>query len=392
MKTAYFEASSGIAGDMTVAALLDAGGLDVSDLRHALAALPVDGYSVDASRVGVAGVPALHFHVALEHARQPHRHWSDISRMLDDARGAGISAGTHERAMAIFERLARAEAEVHRVDIDHVHFHEVGAVDSIVDIVGAAWCLDALAVEACFVGSIAAGSGYVDTEHGRLPVPAPATAVLLRGFDVILGDGRGELVTPTGAAILAAMARPFRPIFQLRASGAGAGTRRLEDRPNVLRVFLGEADERSEESLVMLEAEIDDMTPAALAHACEALRAQGARDVTLLPVQMKKGRLGMRLAVLCDLALMDALARQILTATSTLGIRYRAVPRQIVPRRIDIVETEYGPIAVKIAVRPDGSETAEPEFEDVARASLHMRATFADVRAAALAAARRGRG
>ncbi|HYC54482.1 MAG TPA: nickel pincer cofactor biosynthesis protein LarC [Candidatus Binatia bacterium] len=389
MKTAFFEAASGIAGDMTVAALLDAGRIDVADLGRALSALPVSGYALEARRVEVSGVPALHFLVQVEHAHhQPHRHWSDIRRMLDQARARGISAGTHERAMTIFETLARAEAEVHQVDVDHVHFHEVGAVDSIVDIVGAAWCLDVLNTEACFVGSIATGSGYVVTEHGRLPVPAPATALLLRGFDVVLGDGKGELVTPTGAAILAAMARPLRPSFRLDRSGAGAGTKRLEDRPNILRVFLGDAEERSDESLVLLEADIDDMTPAALSHACETLRGLGARDVTVTATQMKKGRLGMRLGVLCDLGLLDALARAMLMESSTLGVRYRTVARHVLTRRIEVVQTAMGQIAVKIGVRPDGSETAEPEFEDVSRTATASGKPFAEVRAAALAALR----
>ena len=210
MNIAHFEAGSGIAGDMTVAALLDAGrgrGLSLDALRDALATVPLGHYGIDASPVEVDGVPALHFRVAIDHHHHHHhRHWSDIRRMLGEARAAGLPEGAFDRAMAIFEVLARAEAEVHQVDVDHVHFHEVGAVDSIVDIVGAAWCLDRLGIDACTVAPFPTGSGFVDTEHGRLAVPAPATALLIRGFDVKMGDGEGELVTPTGAAILAAMA------------------------------------------------------------------------------------------------------------------------------------------------------------------------------------------
>ena len=391
MKIAHFEAGSGIAGDMTVAALLDAGrsrGLTLDGLRTALATVPLGHYAIDATPVEVDGTPALHFRVSIEHHHHHHhRHWSDIRAMLGEARRAGLPEGTHERAVAIFEVLARAEAEVHQVDVDHVHFHEVGAVDSIVDIVGAAWCLDRLGIDACTVAPFPTGSGFVDTEHGRLAVPAPATALLIRGFDVKMGDGEGELVTPTGAAILAAMARPLRPRMRVEASGGGAGTKRLRDRPNVLRVFLGSVDDESDAELVLLETDLDDMTPAALAFACERLRDAGARDVSVQPLQMKKGRLAMRLSVLGDWTLLEELSTAVLVHTSSIGLRYRAVGRHVLPRRIDVVETKYGRIRVKFVVRPDGSETAEPEFDDVSAAAVATGATFGDVRAAALAAA-----
>lgn len=390
MRIAHFEAGSGIAGDMTVAALLDAGsarGLSVAALREALAALPLAHYAVDATRVEVDGVPALHFRVSIEHdAHHHHRHWSDIRAMLEEGRRRGLSEGAFARAVAIFEVLARAEAEVHGVEVDDVHFHEVGAVDSIVDIVAAAWCLDRLGIDRCTVGRLPTGSGHVMTEHGRLPVPAPATALLLRGFDLRVGDGEGELVTPTGAAILAATAKSFVPSMALEASGAGAGTRRLADRPNVLRVFLGTADDVSDANLVAIEADIDDMTPAALAEACERLRAGGARDVSVLPLQMKKNRLGMRLSVLADAGLLETLSAAVLQHTSSIGVRYHAVGRSVLARRIDLVETASGPIRVKVVARPDGAETAEPEFEDVARVAAASGRAFADVRAGALAA------
>ena len=390
MRIAHFEAGSGIAGDMTVAALLDAGasrGLTLDGLREALAALPLGHYAIDARRVEVGGMPALHFRVAIEHAAHDHhRHWSDIREMLEEGRRRGLAEGAFSRAVAIFEVLARAEAEVHGVDVDHVHFHEVGAVDSIVDIVAAAWCLDRLGIDRCTVSTLPTGSGHVDTEHGRLGVPAPATALLLRGFEVRAGDGEGELVTPTGAAILAAMARSMRPVMTIEATGSGAGTRRLADRPNVLRVFLGTADDASDDNLVLLEADIDDMTPTALAAACERIRADGARDVSVLPLQMKKNRLGMRLSVLADPALLEKLSAAVLLHTTSIGVRYRSVQRSLLARRIEVVETASGAIRVKVVVRPDGSETAEPEFEDVARVAVAAGRPFADVRAEALAA------
>lgn len=389
MKIAHFEAGSGIAGDMTVAALLSAGaprGVTIPALRDALATLPLAHYSIDAQPVEVGGVPALHFGVTIDHAAHDHhRHWSDIRAMLEEGHRRGFPSGAFERATAIFEVLARAEAEVHEVDVDHVHFHEVGAVDSIVDIAATAWCLDRLGIDACTVSVLPTGSGYVNTEHGRLPVPAPATALLLRGFDVKMGDGDGELVTPTGAAILAAMAKPMRPLLRIDGSGTGAGTRRLADRPNVLRVFLGTAEETSEAELVLIEADLDDMTPAALSAACELLRAQGARDVSVLPLQMKKNRLAMRLTVLAEISQYEKLSALVLLHTSSIGVRYRAVMRNVLPRRIDLVETSGGSVRIKIVARPDGSETAEPEFDDVARVALATGRVFADVRAQALA-------
>ena len=389
MKIAHFEAASGIAGDMTVAALLSAGqggGVSVAALREALSTVPLGHYRVDATEVEVGGIRALHFDVEIEHtAHSHHRHWSNIRAMLEEGHRRGLADGAFSRAVSIFEVLARAEAEVHAVGVDEVHFHEVGAVDSIVDIVASAWCLDRLGIDQCTVSTIPTGSGFVQTEHGRLAIPAPATALLLKGFEVRLGDGEGELVTPTGAAILAALAKPLTPSMTLEALGCGAGTMRLADRPNVLRVFIGTAEDSSDDSLVLLESDIDDMAPAALAHACERIRADGARDVSVLPLQMKKGRLGMRLSVLCDYRLLETLSAAVMLHTSSIGVRYRAVGRSVLVRRTEVVETELGPIRVKIAVRPDGCETAEPEFADVARAAIKSGKPLADVRAAALA-------
>jgi len=393
MKIAYFDAPSGMSGDMTVGALLDAGGrrLSLERLRSALALLPVHGFTVSLERVEVDGVPAASFKVAIERHGHEHRDWKHIRSMIEHARERGLVPGTVERSIAIFTALAVAEAKVHDVAPDDVHFHEVGAVDSIVDIVSTAWCLDELAIEACFVGPVPSGSGTVDTEHGRLPVPAPATVELLRGFHVVAGDGEGELVTPTGAAILRAMAKPMRPSFRLEASGAGAGTRRLRDRANVLRVLIGECDAHSDEQLALIEADIDDMTPAALAYVAERLRASGARDVTLAPLTMKKGRAASRLTVLCDLGDLQRLADCVLAESTTIGLRYRVCDRIVLPRAIEIVDTEVGPIAVKVVTRPGGEPTAEPELEDVARAAMSRRKPLAEVRAAALMAWNRKR-
>jgi len=393
MRIAYFDAGSGISGDMTVGALLDAGGprIDVAALSQALSALNVAGYRLLYERVRVGPLDAASFDVAVDahlagHSHH-HRDWGTIRRLIEAAAERGLATGVVERALSIFGELANAEAAVHGVPAETVHFHEVGAVDAIVDIVGTAWCVEELGIEKCFVGPLPGGKpGYVTCEHGRLPVPAPATVRLLEGFPVVVGDGEGELVTPTGAAIVRALAKPLRPLMTIERIGMGAGKRRWTDRPNVLRVFLGECEDGTDEQVVVLECDIDDMTPAALAFAAERLREAGAIDVTLLPLQMKKSRPGFRVTVLSAVERIDELARALLAETTSIGVRYRAMGRWVLPRRIEPVTTEFGTIAVKIVVRPSGEESAEPEFEDVARVALARGISFATVRDAALAA------
>jgi uncharacterized protein (TIGR00299 family) protein len=398
---------------MTIGALLDAGApkIGLPRLQEALGMLRVGGYRLRYERVRVGALAAGSFDVLLEHgsghdpghtpshhvAHGPHRTWPAIRSLIEGAGERGLGAGVVERALAVFRALAEAEAAAHGIAVEDVHFHEVGAVDAIVDIVGAAWCLDELGVERCFVGPLPGGrSGYVQTEHGPLPIPAPATVRLLEGFDVIPNDGEGELVTPTGAAILRALARPIRPMMTLVASGTGAGTKRWSDRPNVLRVFLGEASPDTDREIVVLETDLDDTTPAALGFAADRLRAAGAIDVTVTPVDMKKGRSGFRLTVLTDPTNMEMFARIVLEETTSIGVRFRSMGRFVLPRRIELVTTTYGTMAVKVAVRPSGRETAEPEFDDVARAALASGDSFAAVRHATLAAwelrSRRGAG
>ncbi|RMD81557.1 MAG: nickel pincer cofactor biosynthesis protein LarC [Candidatus Dadabacteria bacterium] len=386
VKIAYFDAAAGISGDMTVAALLDAGrnrGIDAARLGRDLALLGIEGFHVSCAPRRVAGIEALSFQVVVDNPRaaQP-RSWREIRSLLDESRARGLAAGVVDRSVRVFEVLAEAEARVHGVSPADVHFHEVGAIDSIVDVVAASWCLEMLGIERCYVGPLPLGSGTVATAHGRLPVPAPATVLLLEGFDVV-PEGDGETVTPTGAAILKALAYPGRPPFRLETSGTGAGSHASGERPNVLRVLVGEAGVDPDREVFAVEADIDDMTPEAMAFACERIREQGALDVSVAPVQMKKSRLGMRLTVLCKPQDLDRIARAVLTHTSSIGVRYRWCGRIVLARRIEVVRTEFGDIALKVVCRPDGSETAEPEFDDVARAALDHGVSFACVRAAA---------
>jgi uncharacterized protein (TIGR00299 family) protein len=376
---------------MTIGALLDAGGpdIDVAKLSQALSLLGVHGYRLTNERVRIGPFHAASFDVVIDaHAgghHPPHRDWGSIRGLIEKAGGRGLGPRVVERALSIFGELAAAEAAVHGVSIETVHFHEVGAVDAICDIVGTAWGLDELGIERCFVGPLPGGkSGYVTSEHGRLPIPAPATVRLLEGFPVLIGDGEGELVTPTGAAILRGLAKPLRPMMSIERVGVGAGKKRWTDRPNVLRVFVGDCEDDTDQEIVVMETDIDDMTPAALSFAAEQLRKTGAIDVTLLPLQMKKGRPGFRLTVLSSVEHVDELARKILSETTSIGVRFRTMGRVVLPRRIEPVMTVYGSIAVKIVVRPSGEESAEPEFEDVARAALAGRVSYRTVRDAAL--------
>lgn len=385
-KILYFDAFSGASGDMVVGALLGAGAGSIDGLREALRGLPVGGYSVDFRPVDVGSIRAGHFSVEVDEASQKARDWAAIRSMLEAARGGALSAPVAGRALEIFARLAEAEARVHGTTVDHVHFHEVGAVDSIIDIVAAAWCLEALAVDECYCGPLPGGSGFVETSHGRLPVPAPATAELLRGLEVLVGDGEGELVTPTGAAILATVAIPMRPGLLLRRVGLGAGTRRLSDRPNLLRVLVGEGESTADREIVEILADIDDMTPEQMAHAADRIRAVGALDVAVSPTVMKRGRLGMSVRVLGEVASARVLAEALLRETSTIGVRYRAMRRDVLPRRAGVVSTVYGDLAVKIVEASDGRERVTVEFADAARVADAAGVAITEVYAAVEAA------
>ncbi len=382
MRVLYFDAFAGVSGDMTVGALLDLG-LDLEHLRAELAGLPVHGYTLRAEPRLVHGIRAMKFDVDLAHAHghgshapaghgqghHAHRAWAEIRAMLE---GSGLAPAVKERALAIFARLAEAEGAVHGVAAEAVTFHEVGAVDSIVDIVGTAIGLVALGVERVHVSPLPLGSGLVHAQHGVIPVPGPATAALLRGFATRIGDGAGELVTPTGAAIVAALADPDAPVPPLRieAVGYGAGTRTLPDRPNLLRLLLGRAAAQpAADELVELAATIDDANPELYAHALEAVCAAGARDAWLVPAQMKKQRPGVVLHALADAAAREAVAGAILRETTAIGVRCHAVQRTVLPREVISVETPWGAVRVKIATAPDGTRNLAPEYEDCRRAA-----------------------
>ena len=363
MKIAYFDAFSGISGDMVIGALLDLG-LSLDVLKTEYSKLPLDGYTLRQSERFHSGIRAVKFDVEVT-GKQHERSFRSIADMLA---ASPLSEPVKTAALNIFTRLAEAEAHVHNTSVADVHFHEVGAVDSILDIVGAAIGFDALGIQAIYVSPLPMGSGFVSSRHGILPVPGPATAELVKGLPVRFEDGQSELVTPTGAAILAAVAQPEPPLFSITQVGYGAGARTLSDRPNVLRVCLGHpVSAVRHEQLLVLETNIDDLNPEWYEYVMERLFAAGARDVFLSAVQMKKNRPGILLRVLCDPQDQGRLSAIIFNETSTLGIRSYPVDRLALRREQKEVRTPYGPVRVKIAHQPNGQVNCAPEYDDCKR-------------------------
>jgi pyridinium-3,5-bisthiocarboxylic acid mononucleotide nickel chelatase len=387
MKTAYFDAFSGLSGDMIVGAMLDAGA-SFDALKEAIASLELRGYSLSTRRKSVSGIEALKFEVEVSES-QPERRLHEIRTMIEKAE---LTSRTQQGAVHIFEALAEAEAKVHRTTPEEVHFHEVGAVDSIIDIVGAAWGMEQLAIDNLIVSPLPMGTGMARSRHGIIPVPAPATAELLAGFPVRLNDGMGEMVTPTGAAVLRAFARPAPGTlpFRIERIGYGAGTKDFSDRPNVLRLMLGsEVDAFETDQMIEISANIDDLNPQVYDHLSGRLFEAGARDVTITPTIMKKGRPGVILAVLAEAASRERLAQLIFAETSTIGLRSKPVDRLKLPRRSLTVETRYGPIRVKVSGAGGHPDTVTPEYDDCHRAALEHRVPLRTVMEEARTAADR---
>lgn len=367
MRVLYFDCFAGIAGDMTIAALLDLG-LPLEHLRQELGklGLPLSTYTLTTESVKRKGIAATHFTVLVAED-PPHRHYSDIVALI---RQSALAPPVKDKALSIFLRLAEAEAKVHGMAVADVHFHEVGAVDSIVDIVGVAIGLEYFAIEALHVSPLPMGSGYVDTAHGKLPVPAPATAELLRGLPVHGETGPGERVTPTGAAIVAALGSAFgnTPAMEVTAIGYGAGSRDFDDLPNVLRLVLGETDQRRQkDEIFVLETHIDDMNPEVLGFLMDRLFQSGALDVTFSPLQMKKNRPGTRVTVITAMGKRDELVRLILAESTAIGLRYYPVERVTLFRSIEERQTTLGPVKVKVVTGQDHVRRVVPEFEECRR-------------------------
>lgn len=375
MKIAYFDCFSGVSGDMALGALL-ACGADEAAFRSALAGLAVPGYDLKIERVTRGGLAATDVDVALREHEQGHgRHLSDIAALLEHST---LSDGVRRKALAVFERLADAEAKIHGATRDEIHFHEVGAVDAIVDIVGVCLLLQMLGVERVALSALPCGHGTITCAHGVLPVPAPATLELLAGFPVYPIDIRGELVTPTGAALLTTLAGPHSagpmPAMRVLTSGFGAGKKQFDpNRPNLLRVVLGETEEstdRTPQTIAVLETNVDDQNPEGFDLLMERLLAAGALDVFFAPIQMKKNRPATLVTALCPLEKTEDLADLLFRESGTFGIRVREQKRLTLTRSWETVATEYGPIQVKVGTWQGEEMTASPEYEDCKQAAL----------------------
>jgi uncharacterized protein (TIGR00299 family) protein len=346
---------------MSVGALLDLGvPLEHVQAELAKVQLPSDSYALSISRTERQHVAALKFDVAV-HDHHTHRQYAGIDAMIA---GSRLSETTKETARKIFRVLAEAEAKVHGVPLAEVHFHEVGAVDSIVDIVATAVCLEYLGVERIYVSALPLGSGFVETAHGTLPVPAPATAELLRGLKVHTRCGAGERVTPTGAAIVAALASGCgdMPDMMVEQIGSGAGSKEFPDGPNILRAFLGTGDGCSVDEVIEACCNLDDVSPEIVGYTAEILLERGALDVWLTPVQMKKGRPGVILSFLCVPAELEQLTGLLMAETGTLGVRYDLRRRTVLNRRVETRDTQFGPVRFKV-----GEYGEKPEFDDCRR-------------------------
>ena len=374
-RIAILDPFSGIAGDMTLGALV-AVGLDPEWLRALPATLGLDGVGVRIAPVQRAGIGCAK--VDFDIPPQPHgRHLSQIRTLLGAARS--VPPGVREAADRVFTLIAEQEAEIHGTTAERVHLHEVGAVDAILDVVGSVWGLQLLGVSRIFCGPIQTGDGFVRAAHGVLPVPAPATLRILEGLPIRPGpDGAGELVTPTGAALVRVLSSGSPPReYVPRRSGFGAGTKEFADRANALRLVLAELPHSSgttpsgddRELVVLLAADVDDMSGEYLASAAEALRGAGALDVVLVPTLMKKGRPGTRIEVLARPKDADELETRMFQHTSTIGVRRSHATRRALPRAVHEIEVDGRRVRVKVARGPDGGTRVKPEFEDLAAAS-----------------------
>ncbi|HSR50498.1 MAG TPA: nickel pincer cofactor biosynthesis protein LarC [Acidobacteriota bacterium] len=374
-KVLYFDPFNGISGDMILGALIDLG-LPPDHLRRELAKLNLqEDYRLESRRIGRQGLFGQDFKVIVSQPGHHHRHYSDIRRLIEESE---LEDWVRRTALAIFKRLGEAEAKVHGSSLEKVHFHEVGAVDSIVDIVGVCIGFRYLEVERFYTAAVNLGHGTVRFSHGNWPVPAPATAELMRGLEAYPGETAAEMTTPTGAAVLAELVeRAPMPRVRMGPSGYGAGDREFDDIPNMLRVILAETiDERTsadrvpdweEDQVAVLQANLDDMDGQLCGHVLELALEQGALDVFYTPVHMKKSRPGLLLTLLCRPQDQQRMTDLLLRETSTLGVRHQRMQRSILRRQVRQVDTPWGPLGLKIARRGDKVVNIAAEFDDLRR-------------------------
>ena len=382
MRALFYQPDCGISGDMHLAAMLELG-VPLAHINEQLARLPLNGqFSIDAIPSEKQGISGTQVRVNASEQHH-HRHHSHIAEMI---RASGFAPGIEHRALDIFERIAAAEAKIHNVPVSDVHFHEVGAIDSIVDVIAAAIALEYLNVSQVFCSSIEVGSGFVDCAHGRFPVPAPATQELLNNIPLKYGGVTGESTTPTGAAILAASVTQFIAPnhFIPEKTGYAIGHKDFE-RPNVLRVVLGTVTDHSKTTELAgkhfkIEANIDDMAPEAFEPLLQNLFAQGAGDAWCTPIIMKKSRAATCISVLADAQHVEALADVILNQSTTIGLRILPFEKRVLPREILRVATTYGDVQVKQVIQPDGRKRWKSEHDDITRLAIASGESYQQVK------------
>ena len=377
-KIAYLDCFSGVSGDMFLGALLDAG-LSMKELEAALETLPLGGYRMEAETVVRSGLAGRCFRVHVEKKTHHHRNVGIIREIIASS---ALSETVKTRSIGMFERLARVEAAAHGTDPEKVHFHEVGAVDSIIDIVGSVFGIEALGISSLHVSPLPLGSGFVKTSHGLIPLPAPATVALLEGAPVYDSEQRREMVTPTGALLVTSLGSSFGPMppMVIHKVGYGAGSGDPEGRPNLLRILLGERwDGTDTDTVAVIETNLDDMSPEWSGYLMERLFETGALDVGFLPVQMKKNRPGIRVEIIGRPADKDALIDVLLRESTALGARFRYTARTVLKRKPAVVDSPWGPIQVKEVTCSDGRRTHRPEFDECRRVARAKNIPLKDV-------------
>lgn len=366
MKIAYLDTISGIAGDMTMAAFVSAG-LPIDELSAELKKLPLEGFELLGSHVERSSIDAVHIEVVVSQDLHHHRHLGEINFIINTST---LSPNIKERAKSVFAAIAEAEAKIHNTTPEKVHFHEVGAVDSIVDIVGTAICLEKFGIERLYTSPVRLGSGgWVKTEHGTIPTPTPASLEILRNYPTILTSVPEELTTPTGAGIVKALSSGIlaEEVIVPRAVGYGAGTKEIPGIPNLLRAVIGDLEGSQErDDILVVETNIDDMNPQLYPYIIEKLLASGAHDAYLIPIIMKKGRPGILLSVMVERLKLDSIITTIYSQTSTIGLRIQNIGRKKLPRRKIDVHTSLGTVRAKVVHRDNG-DVVTAEFEECKR-------------------------
>jgi uncharacterized protein (TIGR00299 family) protein len=366
---AYFDCFSGISGDMALGALVDAG-VTIQSLEEGLSCLPLKGYEIRARKVKRSGLRASKVDVVLTAAgkgqKNENRTWKDVEKLIAMS---SLPEPIKQKGLFIFKRLFEAEARVHGGRYDRVHLHELAAVDCVVDIIGTLICLDILGISSVYASSVNVGSGSVNTAHGSLPVPAPATVELLKKIPVYATDVKCELTTPTGAALISSLAEGFGPVpdMKIMKTGIGAGDMDFEEQPNILRVLIGQKCARRKDAgskVTVIETNIDDMNPQVYEYVMDKLFRKGALDVFLTQVIMKKGRPGVILTVLCDDRRADHMMNIILHETTSIGVRSHRVERRVLERKITSVKSRYGKVDVKVSHLGKGKKKLSVEYED----------------------------